>query len=263
MSKFTTEVRYIVDTLGTGETIEEKIATAAPLIFSDIWTTSDADYKPTLEAKILRHYYMREIGAETYELWRFQINSTLSEITPKYNAIYKSMEAWQNNLLSNINVTESQELTNNQDTTANTSTSDSTQNSSESTGKNITSGTNSGTSNADAWQEYNDTPQGGLDGITSGKYLTNATRNRSENGSNTSTEGTSETTNTSTSTAATTSTGTSTGNAKTTENYVKMIIGKNSGTDFIDVFQKLVSAYNDIDSMIINDLNSCFLNLWE
>lgn len=263
MSKYTTEIRNIVETLGTGETIEEKIATAAPLIFSDIWTTEDAAYKPTLEAKILRHYYMREIGAETYALWRFQINETLSQIMPKYNAIYASLQKYQSSLFNNVNVTESQELTNNQDTTAQTSTNDTSTSTNSSTGKTESTGTNEGSSNADAWQEYNDTPQGGLDGITSGKYLTNATRNRSENGSNTSTTGTTDTTTSSQNTTTSTGTGSTTGNAKTTEQYVKTIIGKNNGSDFIEVFQKVVSAYNDIDSMIINELNSCFINLWE
>lgn len=263
MSKYTTEVRYIVETLGSGQTIEEKIATAATLIFSDIWTTADADYKPTLEAKILRHYYMREIGAETFELWRFQLNRTLSEIMPKYNDIYTNLQVYKNNLLGNINITEKQELTNNQNTSANTETTDTTSATTTTTNKTESTGSNSGNSNADAWQEYNDTPQGGLDGITAGKYLTNATRNRSDNNTTGTTEGTTNAAGNSQNESTTTGKGSTTGTAKTTEEYVKTIIGKNSGSDIIDVYKKLVSSYNDIDEMIINELNSCFINLWE
>lgn len=263
MSKFTTEVRYIVDTLGDGDTIAERIASAAPKIFDDSWTTENPEYKNVLENKILRHYYMREIGAETVGLWILQLNTTLAEIMPKYNAIYSSLEKYKANLIGNIDVTETQDLTNNQKTAANSETTDHTAGTTNTTADSSTTGKSSATANADAWQEYNDTPQGALDGIETRKYLTNATRNRSSNDTGNNSENSGHSTGTNSSDSTTTSTGKSAGTADTTENYVKHIFGKNSGTDIMDSYLKLVQGYNDIDQLIINELNGCFINLWE
>lgn len=263
MSKFTTELRYIIDTLGIGSTREEKIATAADEIFADYWTTEDPAYKKALEIKILRHYYMREIGAETYALWKLQINTELAEIMPKYNTLYKNLQKYADNLAGNVDVTEKQTLTNQQKSTAETTNKNGTSSTGSTTASNTGKSTNKGTGSSDAWQEYNETPQGSLQNIANGKYLTNATRNRAENSSTTDASNSAESTSSNTSTSTTDSSGSSTAAANTTEDYIKTITGKNSGTDFIDVYLKLVQGYNDIDSMIIQDLNSCFINLWE
>lgn len=263
MSKFTTELRHIIDTIGTGDTIDARIQSAAPQIFDDTWTTEDPAYKSALEFKILRHFYMREIGAETYALWKLQLNTTLAEIMPKYNLFYSNLQSVQDKLLSNVNVTESQDLKSDQKTNANSETNDTSSSSGKSSGKNTSTGSNTGSSDADAWQEYNDTPQGSLQNIQNGTYLTNATRNRSNNSTKADNTNTADSSTENSSESTAHSTGTSSGSANTTENYVKTIIGKNSGTEYIDAYQKLVSGYNDIDMMIINDLNICFINLWE
>lgn len=263
MANFTTEVRTICETLGSGTTIAEQIASSAPKIFDDSWTTADPEYKSTLENKILRHYYMREIGAETVGLWKLQLNTLLSEIMPKYNAIYENIELYKNNLMGNVNVTESQDLTNNQQTTAESNNTDNTTNSTKQTGTNTSSSSNKSGTNGDAWQEYNDTPQGGLSGLESQRYLTNATHNRSESDSTGENSATASTESASGSESSSTGHAATTGSSDTTENYVRKIIGKNSGTDFIDVYTKLLKSYNDVDEMIISDCNICFMGLWE
>ena len=71
MSNYTTQVRYIVETLANEKgSIEDMIASAKTKIFDDYWITYNIDYKPVLEQKILRSYYTREIGLETFELWK-------------------------------------------------------------------------------------------------------------------------------------------------------------------------------------------------
>ena len=88
MSNYTTQVRYIVETLADEKgPIEDMIASAKTKIFADYWSTHNVDYKPVLEQKILRHYYTREIGLETVELWKLKLNTTLAEIMPKYNLL--------------------------------------------------------------------------------------------------------------------------------------------------------------------------------
>lgn len=221
MSKFTTEVRWICETFANSqdeypETITETIKAACPFIFDDSWTTEDADYKPTLEFKILRHYYTQEIGYETVNLWMLKLNTKLAEIMPKYNVLYANLQNVRAKLLSNVDVTESQDLTNNNKTsgTSSSTTDTNTTNDTDTTGKTTTtntgssdgttsgksdttssgdssgsktskqtssnSGENSGTTSgsSDTWQESNDTPQGGLTGLENRTYLSSAVHNR-------------------------------------------------------------------------------------
>lgn len=280
MSKFTTEVRWICETFANSqdeypETITDTIKAAIPFIFDDSWTTQDEGYKPTLEFKILRHYYTQEIGYETVNLWMLKLNTMLSEIMPKYNALYANLEKYKTILMQGVDVTETQDLTNNQKTKGTsdtTDTSDTTNNAnstqkidSESNGKQNSTSNNS----SDAWQEYADTPQGSLTGLESGRYLTNATHNRGTTDGTTT--GTSNATGTNTTTGTSASAGhasgttnvQSSGTADTTENYVKHIIGKNNGTSYADEYLKLVEGYKDIDQMIIDELQPLFMGLWE
>lgn len=50
----------------------------------------DEGYRGTLNAKILQHYWFREIGQETPALFRFMLNRKMNEIMPYYNELYKT-----------------------------------------------------------------------------------------------------------------------------------------------------------------------------
>lgn len=95
MSRFTTEVRYICETIagydesqGYGK-VEEILEEAAPEIFED-FPIFDETYRLPLEVKILRHYYTREISEETVALWKFRLNDMMNLIMPYYNKLYES-----------------------------------------------------------------------------------------------------------------------------------------------------------------------------
>lgn len=96
MSKFTTEVRFICETLAnnsesTGETsIDEILKKSAPKLFNFDFPIFDEKYRLPLEIKILRHYYTREISEETVGLWKLRLQCRLNEIMPLYNKLYKS-----------------------------------------------------------------------------------------------------------------------------------------------------------------------------
>jgi hypothetical protein len=47
-------------------------------------------FREALNAKILNHYYTREIGMENVELWRFHMRRLMNEIMPFYNKVYKA-----------------------------------------------------------------------------------------------------------------------------------------------------------------------------
>lgn len=203
MSKYTTEVRFICESL-TGydesqgyDDIDSIIDDAIPLIFSFDFPIFDESYRNVLCTKILRHYYTREIGLETYGLWKLKLQTKLNEIMPYYNQLYKS-ELLKFNPLYDVDMTtvntgsktgESttignssnsrtrsdknnlSEVDNAEDSRTNTSNGHSdvtSQNTSVEKGEN--SNQKIGT-NRDL---YSDTPQGALNGVESENYLTNA-----------------------------------------------------------------------------------------
>ena len=70
--------------------VRDAINAAAPLIFEDDIPFFDEDYRLPLETKILRHYYMREIGQETEEVFLFYLNRDMAEQMPYFNKLYQS-----------------------------------------------------------------------------------------------------------------------------------------------------------------------------
>lgn len=93
MSKYTTEVRYICETK-CGIDVE-KIPTSVDVIINesmykifDGFPIFSESYRGVLQNKILKHYYFREIGFETYAMWQLKLNTKMNEIMPYYNSLY-------------------------------------------------------------------------------------------------------------------------------------------------------------------------------
>lgn len=215
------------DINGGYENIEQAIENHWNDVFDlDIWNTWDSSYKGTLCQKILRHYLMYEIGAETVSLWKIQLNSRLSEIMPKYNVMYRNIEKAYTNFFQDVDYTETTKRTTaeteQKDGTVNgtatetvNGSAETTQNTSGATdttnnGKTVTEGTADGTSktnttnsgsatnDTDGWQASSDTPQGTLSGLEDNNYLSNAVHNygKSDSTTNTQADSTGETSNT-------------------------------------------------------------------
>lgn len=160
MSKYTTEVRFVCEmyaglTESTGLSgVDSVIEQARSKIFDFAYPIFDEAYKSVLETKILKHFYTREIGAETVGLWKLWLNTRMNEIMPYYNKLYKS-ELLDFNPLYDVDLTREHNKTN-----------DGTNTSSGSTQSNSTNKDNS---------YYSDTPQGGVGNLLDLSYLTNAT----------------------------------------------------------------------------------------
>lgn len=73
------------------DTIEQMIQAAAPLIFPNYPIYSES-HRAELNAKILRHYYFKEIGLETVGMWKAFLARKMYEIMPYYNELYRSEE---------------------------------------------------------------------------------------------------------------------------------------------------------------------------
>lgn len=94
MSKYTTQVRWIVDyyTPDFEGTINDRIVAALPHIFNFNFPIYQESYRTTLETKIIKHYYMKEIGMETVQLWKLFLEERLNYIMPYYNKLYKALD---------------------------------------------------------------------------------------------------------------------------------------------------------------------------
>ena len=96
VSKYTTELRYICETYAgaSKEVAYGKINTvleaARQKLFSFDYPIFDYAYKKPLETKIMRHFYMREIGLETVGQFKFFLEMKMNEIMPYYNQLYES-----------------------------------------------------------------------------------------------------------------------------------------------------------------------------
>lgn len=111
-----------------------------------IW---NEEHREELEKKIIEHYYMRQIGFETFGAFKYHVNVRMREIMPYYVELYKTTQ-FKYNPLENYNMTEGSE----EKTTSDSS----------STGTGL--------------EKFSDTPQGKIENLE--KYLTNATKNENE-----------------------------------------------------------------------------------
>lgn len=92
MSKYTTELRYIIE---SGYDLQ---ALKSYPIF-------DENYRQVLNQYILNHFWMREIGFETVGEFDLYLGNTMNEIMPYYNGMFK-MAMSEIDPLSNYKYTE-------------------------------------------------------------------------------------------------------------------------------------------------------------
>lgn len=254
MSKYTTEVRFICEVnSGLNESvgyskIEEVITGAIPKIFDFDFPIFDESYRGVLERKILKHFYTREICEETVGLWKLRLDTRLNEIMPYYNKLYKS-ELLDFNPLYTDNLTRTRTTNlNSKRETGNNGEVDSTNNSNS-------QGSGSGTTNSNGSDLYSDTPQGSLNGVENGTYLTNARKT-----SDTSTSS-SNTSNNSSATGKVVSSENGSDDFNSTEDYLESVSGY-AGVNASDLLKKYRETFLNIDMMVINNLEDLFFQLW-
>lgn len=246
MSKYTTEVRYICEEYaGLNQSaeypdVEDVISASKEKIFGN-FPIFDEAYRGVLEQKILRHYYTREIGFETVALWKLKLNTKMNEIMPYYNQLYKS-ELIQFNPLYDIDLTRDYK----RDTKG--------ENSGENSfnGRENGSASSSTTDESTSWNKFNDTPQGGLQGIDSDTYLTSATKVTNE----------SETRSGSTTGNYVNNSSEYSNNMSGLEDYIEHISGVNGGLSYSKRLKEFRDTFLNIDMEIIKDLKDLFFYLW-
>lgn len=271
MSVYTTQVRFICEaeaglkkSVGYND-VNTVIQNAIPKIFNFSWPIFDESYRNVLETKILKHYYTREIGLETYGLWKLKLDTKLNEIMPYYNQLYKSA-LLEFNPLYDVDITRNhtgkktgtEALKGNVDINGqvlvdnhgNVNTTDDTTVANTTTSENI--------------DKFSATPQGAIDNLRNEKYLTNARMVNDTNTSNGTTMGKTDTSTDST-TDTTTNTTTTTNNSTTinnTEDYLETVKGKQGTQSYASLIMEFRETFLNIDMMVIEDLGELFMNIW-
>lgn len=203
MGKYTIQVRSIVENfyyeIHPELSIEQVKATKPKVMTDAVWfDIFDFDFpmyagstKQELCSLILRHYYMREIGLETFPLWQLQLETKMNEIMPYYvqlaDATISMADAFKN---KDIKESMEREGTDNEDITrSDKGESSDTLNASqdgtadrERSGKTTSGGTinvegnNTSNTNVENNTQHlvSDTPQDGLQNVLNGTYLSSA-----------------------------------------------------------------------------------------
>lgn len=292
MAKYTTELRSICEQLaGYNESVGYKdvntvIAKSRSKVFSFDFPIFDESYRTVLETKIIKHYYTREIGAETFGLWQLWLDTKMNEIMPYYNELYKSKLLEFNpfydadytrtgNRDADKTGTEDERVTQDVEKTGRGTVTNDFDGTTTRT-NNLTETTNmSNAPKTETWEEFSDTPQGALTGVRNMNYLTNA-RHITEDGTGSTTTGTVSNTGTVTDVADSsnvetrntidsedrTANGTKTYNLNNTEEYLEHIVGKFPGRSYAALLKEYRETFINIDMMIIRDLRKLFMGLW-
>lgn len=254
MSKYTTEVRFICEVnSGLNESvgyskIEDVISGAIPKIFDFDFPIFDESYRSVLERKILKHFYTREICEETVGLWKLRLNTRLNEIMPYYNKLYKSELLDFNPLYTDNLKRERTTKLNSKRETGNNGEVDTTNNSNS-------QGSGSGTTSNNGSDLYSDTPQGSLNGVESGTYLTNARK------TNDTTASSSNTSNNSSASGKVVSSESGNDTFNSTEDYLESVSGY-TGVNASDLLKKYRETFLNIDMLVIDNLEDLFFQLW-
>lgn len=227
MSKYTTQLRYIVES-------------GYNLGLSD-YPIFDGNYREILNQKIIQHYYFREIGLETSQLFKVFLNRKMNEIMPYYNQLYESAKL----VVDPLNTISVEEVFNKQneqkgDDVFKTSTNR------ERTVNDTTITT------ANSKNLSNDTPMGTLGDPWSENYATVAGQDEGEsNVTVTNTEKEEESKNDNR----------TTGNTGK-ENSTKSIKGKNDSTSYSELLIKYRETFLNIDMLVIGELEPLFMGIW-
>lgn len=236
LSKYTTEVRFICETCADltesmgFNSVENVIDKSWNKIFC-FFPIFDEKYRPVLCKKIIRHYYTREICCETVGRWKLFLSDKMNNIMPYYNQLYRS-EILKIEPLVTVDRKVSHEGNGSETKT---------------TSRNGTNSSNTITDGStDTWSYYSDTPQGGIDGLKSNEYLTNATHNVGTDGTTSKLNGT--------------TTDSEIGKGDRNDSYVDNILGCEGNQS--EMLLKFRETFLNIDMMIIDELKDLFFTIY-
>lgn len=167
MAKYTIQVKTIVESLsgrteGVGlSSLGGAIEIARTKIFDFDYPFYDPSQKADFERWILESILMDEINYETYGLWHLKLRAWMKTNMDYYSKMFKSLDSIIDPFV-NYNLTRV----------------------TQGNEKGSNNGSSESTSSSIGWNMFSDTPQGGVEGLENGDYLTNATKDSNEGTSN-------------------------------------------------------------------------------
>lgn len=261
MSQYTTEVRYICECAAGYcqsegyESVNEIIKKAVPHIFDLQFVFPATLSKEEFCARLLKHYYLREIAFETVGVWKLQLNTRLCEIMPYYYPLYLNIST-AFNPLNETELTRSHTLV--REERGNGASQQNTQNTSTQQAQNTQKQDTKTTDSSQSTNQYSDTPQGGLTNVKNGKYLTNATVQEDSTVNMVTAGSESDTTSTVNSKMSQIS-NTEKRNTATDE-FIEKVAGRTTGAG--KQLAEYSQALFNIDTRVMNDLSDLFFTLY-
>lgn len=269
MANYTTQLRTICESItglteGAGnDNTDSVIASARPLIFSFNYPVVTETPKEELETKIIRHYYMREIGCETYGQWKFFLENKMNEIMPYYNELYKSASL-EFNPFEDVNY--SKQHYGHEDGSSNSTNEfyDTSKRTEGTTDKTEYHSRDDTSRNDKHWEYYSDTPQGSVSriDIDGNNYLTNATKNTADDTGAIARSGYDELKRTGSTTDESNNYRTINTGYGTNDNYTDTVTGKMSAESYSNRLLEYRKTILNIDMMVIDELADLFMNIY-
>lgn len=201
MSKYTTELRFMLETQnsmvesGKASDVNTVIANTRSWLFDFNYPSTELSNaeKEHLEKHIMLHFYTREIGFETFGLFKVKLQSKLWDIMPTYEKLY-GLEHRNLEFFNDVDYSKKFDGTVEQDGTTNerngqvehtnsgkentiTTGSIKDQNGGQVVDTNVTSNGYTDENSGDDRTLFSDTPQNEIDIDTGNAYVTNVTKN--------------------------------------------------------------------------------------
>jgi hypothetical protein len=253
MATYTITLKEIVDlyALDGATNLRDKIELARTKIFDFEYPFFDETKRKDFETDFIRNFFMREIGFETEEYWKFQLENYLRINMGYWNNMFKS-ELIQFDPLNNTKTDSSHDVTNDQTMNGSSETKgSSTGNSSQNTNANVTE---------DDFQRriQSDTPDTRLALTTNdGQGVIEYANNIEEDNANNTKASNSSALGSSTETSDATSTANQTTNEK--ESAVSHKEGKIGVQSFSKMLQEYRETFLRIEKEIFREMNQLFM----
>lgn len=92
MASYTMELREYIESFSYGQTlsIRDQIEQGRTKLFDFDYEIFDTNYKKVFETHFIRRFYMREIGYETEERFKFELETWLMINMPYFNKLFQS-----------------------------------------------------------------------------------------------------------------------------------------------------------------------------
>lgn len=210
----------------------------------------DDAYREQLNNKIIEHFWFREIGQETPQLFKMLLNRTMNEIMPYYNELYKST-LLDYNPLANVDVatTGNRDIARAEDRTTD-------RKDTYATNRSESAQSSSGSNTTSTGRTVNSmTPQMQLAGNEDyASSLVDVSSNADTNGTTQSSASSGDSGQTDVNELAKM-------NASDTENYVNHVAGL-QGITAANAIMQMRDAIINVDMMVIYALEPLFMQVW-